>query len=126
MFDLKRYQGRWFELGKYAFSYETGCENAVADYSLGLDDEGDVIMNVVNTCYIDRKPARASRGIAWQPKNLEGTKKFKIIFETGPNSFEDSLVSDYWVLDTDYETYAFVGGPSPDVFWMLSRTPQVS
>lgn len=122
-FDPKKYQGKWYELGKYPVKYEpVPCAYSIAEYRYNA--EGNYI-NVLNTCY-NRKyePIVSITGIA-KPENEEG--QFLIKFY--PESFAPYPVSPipqpYNVLWTDYDNFAFVGG-DPSSYYILSRKPFLS
>ena len=44
--DLKRYQGKWFELARLPMRYQTGCEQSEAHYNL----KPDGTFGVLNRC----------------------------------------------------------------------------
>lgn len=114
--DLKRYQGRWYEIARLPMWWQRNCASDVtATYS--LKENGDV--RVVNTC----------REASGKVKKSEGTAKLED--EKGPSSklkvtFFWPFYGKYWVIDLDPEyRWAVVGGPSREYLWVLSRTPSM-
>ncbi len=107
--DIQRYLGTWHEIAAIPQSFQEGCEDTKANYS--LNRAGDV--RVVNTCTVDGKPKRA-RGKAWIVDNVTNAK-LKV-------QFFWPFKGDYWIieLDEDYR-YAVVGEPDRDYLWILSR-----
>lgn len=112
--DVARYMGRWFEIAKYPNSFESGCLNVTADYT--LKDDGTV--RVVNTC-------RSADGLT-ETNRIEG---FATVADTATNAkltvyFFFPFGAPYWIieLDENYQ-YAVVGDPSRSFLWILSRTP---
>lgn len=111
--QLDRYAGRWYEIAKYPTSFQRGCDNVTAEYT--LRDDGRV--TVVNRCIEERDRS--------QTRSIEGTAR---VVDTETNAklavgfglFEGS----YWIimLGKEYE-YAVVGEPSRRFLWILSRTP---
>lgn len=118
-FFPEKYQGRWYEIGKYYLIYEEGCTGATADYRL-VDDQ---TIRLVNTCLEDGQPIRKDFGTA-KLTNFPG--QFILSFDRfrGDPSF-DSI---YRVLWTDYENYAFVGDrdESEENYFILSRDPKLN
>ena len=121
-FSPEKYQGRWYEIGKYPFYFEQDCSSATADYIYRPDSK---IIDVTNTCYDETgQPIKADHAVAWPNPEYKSTPNsafFRIRFDKYPQ-FE----SDYIVLDTDYNSYALVGSINKTTYWVLSRTPQVS
>jgi apolipoprotein D and lipocalin family protein len=107
--DLDRYLGTWHEIARYEHSFEVGCENVSATYSL-REDGG---IQVLNQCTKEGKQTKAT-GIAYATD--ASNSKLKV-------SFFRPFYGKYWIvmLDSDY-TYAVIGEPSRKYFWILSRT----
>ena len=114
--NLKQYMGKWYEIAKYSFKYQTDCESATANYTYN-DADGSV--KVVNKCYVNNQSIRTREARAWVP-DLSDKGKLKILFSGFPNDG----VGDYWVHYYDGEN-AVVGGPSGQFLWWLSRNPTV-
>ncbi len=118
-FDLERYDGRWFEIGNYPNTFQQGCSETTATYT--IRDNGEV--GVLNSCTVDGAPNLAE-GVA-RPVDLDRGQLEVSFF--GP------FFGDYWIVElgeddadagADY-TYAVVTSPSRDYLWILSRTPQL-
>lgn len=114
--DLTKYAGRWYEIARFPNSFEKGCANVTADYSLRAD--GDV--TVLNTCDKNGEVTTAE-GIATSvsPDNDKLSVDFVpwVPFTNG----------DYWILDvTDDYSVAVVGAPAGTTGWILARSPELS
>ena len=115
-FDVRRYMGRWYEIGKIPFVWEVGCAYATADYSW---DEERQLINVKNTCLDENKNVKhVNIGVARIPDPSDPSK-LKVKFEENP------IEGDYFLNFTDYTQYAIVGSPTKSYVWILSRTPTV-
>ncbi len=112
--DLSRYLGLWFEIGRYANSFQKGCLESTATYSIRPD--GDI--DVLNSCHNEEDGRlREAHGRAWVVDSSNARLKV---------SFFWPFRGDYWIIDLgkDYE-YAVVGTPDRKYLWILSRTPQM-
>ncbi len=111
--DLKRYTGRWYEIARYEHSFEKGCQDVTATYS--IDEAGDI--RVINRCRLEDGSINIAKGIAYSTD--QSNSKLKV-------SFFRPFYGDYWILllDEDYE-YALVGEPTREYLWILSRTPKM-
>lgn len=112
--DLSRYMGRWHEIARYTHSFEKGCRDVTADYSLRPDGK----VGVVNTCVKGEPPkTKVARATGWSahPTN----SRLKVVFFW-------PFRGDYWIvgLDPDYR-WAMVGSPRKDYFWLLAREPKL-
>jgi len=113
--DLERYAGRWYEIASLPVRQQRGCSCTTAEYS--LVEEG--VIRVVNTC---------RRGPQGEFDSAEG-KAFVVPESNNAKlrvQFFWPFRGDYWVLQlaADY-SYAVVGVPSREYFWILSRTPSM-
>ena len=114
-FDLLRYQGTWYEIGKYPMPFEFGCSGAMAQYKFNPERNG---IEVLNTCLVDGLPSRQDTGFA-TVTDISG--EFLLKFDRVP------FTSIYRVLETDYDHYSFVGkNTSPRYYYILSRNPKVT
>jgi len=113
-FDPTRYQGRWYEIGKYPSIYEIECTGAIADYIFDPQRKG---IEVTNTCLVNDKPLKQNHGFA---AVTDTPGHLLLQFEQG------GPASIYKVLETDYEKYAFVGDLSQGYFYILTRKPQTT
>ncbi|XP_047033930.1 uncharacterized protein LOC124640271 isoform X1 [Helicoverpa zea] len=120
-FDVSRYQGLWHDIESYPVPFQDGdCPNAFyAPY-----DSSSV--TVTNTHVVNQK-LDVITGLATAP--ADGSAKLKVTFNIQNNQF----TSDYWVLDTDYDSYALVyscTNVNADYMtvssWKLSRTKSLS
>jgi apolipoprotein D and lipocalin family protein len=122
-FDPQRYQGTWYEVGKYPMFYDKFAPVAYSTADYRYNQPGNYI-NILNTGYgSDDVPILSITGIG-KPQNDKGD--FLISFY--PESFAPFPVAPfpapYNVLWTDYDNFAFVG----DFFsyYILSRRPNIN
>ena len=112
--EVARYLGTWYEIASYPQSFQKGCSNTTAAYTLREDG----MIEVVNRCTRKDKE-REARGRARVVDAAEPSKLQVSFF--GP------FWGDYWVIDLGQSyAYAVVGHPSRDYLWILSRTPSMS
>jgi len=110
--DINRYLGTWHEIARYEHSFEKGCSNVNATYS--LKDDGKI--KVVNRCL---KNGKVDEAIGKAYAVDETNSKLKV-------SFFGPFYGNYWILMLDKEyTYAVIGDPSREYLWILSRTPKL-
>lgn len=113
--DLNRYVGLWYEIGRYPNSFQNGCLDSTAMYTIRPDGE----MEVLNSCR-DEKDGRLreAKGRAWVVDE-NSNARLKV-------SFFWPFRGDYWIIDLgrEYE-YAVVGTPNRRYLWILSRTPEM-
>ena len=111
--DLARYTGTWYEIARYPNSFQKGCRDTTAVYTLRPDGE----ITVINRCLkgADGEIAEA-RGRAWLAGPPD-TSRLKVTFFW-------PFRGDYWIIDLgeNYE-YAVVGTPDREYLWILGRTP---
>ena len=124
-FNPLAYQGRWYEITKYPFPFESDCDAATADYIYRQP-----YLQVVNTCYSNGQPIRQDIGIA-TPKEKPGVLSLSFDYELlfgqqSQGSSIPSFPSSYIVLWTDYTNWSFVGSANKMFFWVLSRKPSVT
>lgn len=113
-FDIKQYEGTWYEIVRKDHSFERGLQQVTATYTLREDGQVDVV----------------NRGFNTETQNFEealGNARFAGANDEGflEVSFFGPFYSAYiiWYLD-DYQT-ALISGPDRDFFWILSRTPSL-
>lgn len=108
----QEYQGKWYEIARYPFSFEKGCSEVTATYTYHPEKKA---MRVENTCCVDESRYKTSRGWAYpaEPKGVFGV------------SFFPGIYGNYTVVYRDPET-SIVSNPDKRYLWILSRTPKVS
>lgn len=111
--DIDRYLGTWYEIARYPHSFEEGCSNVSATYS--LKDDGKI--NVLNKCTLEDGTKKEATGVAYASD--ESNAKLRV-------SFFRPFYGNYWIimLDENY-SYALVGEPSREYLWILSRTKTI-
>ncbi|POA17992.1 lipocalin [Pseudomonas sp. FW300-N1A1] len=121
--NLKRYQGKWYELARMPMYFQRNCAQSEAHYALKPD--GD--MDVLNRCLTPEWTWEEVRGTA-TPQVPGKADKLWVNFDNWftrllPGGFK----GDYWVLyvSDDYQT-AIVGNPDRRYLWLLSRKPEVN
>jgi apolipoprotein D and lipocalin family protein len=114
--DLKRYQGKWYEVARLPLSWEKKCASDVtATYTLRADGKVDVL----NECRKFDGTMTRSHGTARVASKDGSNSRLKVTF-FWPFS------GDYWILDLDSEyRWALVGTPNRKHLWVLSRTPSL-
>lgn len=110
--DIPRYMGVWHEIARYPNSFQEGCVDSQATYS--LNEDGTV--KVVNECTL---PAKGG-------KKEVATGKAKVV-DPATNaklkvSFFWPFYGNYWIVELgkDYE-YVVVSEPSRKYLWILAR-----
>lgn len=108
--DVKRYEGKWYEIASFPFSFQNGCTCTTAEYRLREDG----VLSVINTCNKEGEISQAD-GKAFV---VEGSNNAKLRVQ-----FFWPFRGDYWVIDlADDYSYAVVGVPNRKYCWILSRT----
>lgn len=115
--DLKKYEGKWYEIASYPQKFQKGCHCTTAEYT--LSDKGYVVVeNRCNKGSIHGKPSYI-KGKAFVDKN-SGNAKLKV-------QFFWPFKGKYWIIDlADDYSYAVVSHPNRKYLWILSRTPQMN
>lgn len=116
--DLTRYAGLWHEIARYPNSFEEGCTQTTAEYTLREDDK----VSVVNTCVLeDSGKVNRAEGVATP---VEGSNNSKLKVKFAPQ-WVPFASGDYWVLhlEPDYSA-ALVGSPDGKYLWILAREEQ--
>jgi apolipoprotein D and lipocalin family protein len=110
--DLKRYQGKWYEIARLPNFFERKLKCASATYTL-RDDGKITVLNAGN--YISNpQKSTSSTGVAWVPdKNSPAKLKVQFFWP---------FSGDYWImyLENDYK-YVLVGDPDQKYLWILAR-----
>ena len=114
-FDLKKYEGKWYEVARLDHSFERGLDQVSAEYTILKDGS----VSVLNKGYSEEKKKwKEAKGKAKFVK--EKDKGFLKVSFFGP--FYGSYV--IFGLDADYK-HAYVCGPNTSYLWLLSRTKTV-
>ncbi len=114
--DLKRYQGRWFEIARLPNRFQKKCAGDVtATYTL----RGNQKIRVLNTCRESNGRISKASGTARLRDGNGPAAKLKV-------TFFGSFSGDYWIIDLDHDYgWAVVGTPNRKYLWILSRTPDL-
>nr|QNT08914.1 polycalin [Spodoptera littoralis] len=96
-FELEKYLGVWYDIQSYPGDFQDGTCNT-AEYSPGNNG-----IHVYNTQVIDQSLVSISGNAVLEPSN-DGSAKLKVTF----NVAGTDVTTDYWVLSTNYESYALV------------------
>lgn len=118
--DIKRYQGRWYEIARVPNRFQEKCiGNVTANYA--LLDNGQV--EVINTCLKKNGETEVAEGRG-KVKDKTTQAKLKVSFFDVFNRYIFAFAGDYWVINLDQNYgWAVVGTPDRDYGWILSRTP---
>ncbi|MCG8296220.1 MULTISPECIES: lipocalin family protein [Pseudomonas] len=120
--DLKRYQGKWFELARLPMKYQDGCAQSEAHYNLKPDGS----VGVLNRCRTMGDEWLRAEGHA-TPQQPGHTDKLWVEFDNWFTRLVPGVAKGaYWILYVDdrYRT-AIVGSPDRKYLWILSRTPSL-
>ncbi|KJK19924.1 lipocalin family protein [Pseudomonas sp. NPDC087612] len=120
--DLKRYQGKWYELARLPMFFQRDCAQSEAHYNLKPD--GNV--GVLNRCQTLQGEWQEASGTA--TAQVPGkTDKLWVEFDNWFSTLLPGVAKgNYWILyvDDKYQT-ALVGNPDRKYLWILSRTPTI-
>lgn len=115
--DLERYQGLWYEIGRFPNEFQIGCKGTTARYTI-LDEKR---VKVENTCQREKRKAKASRGTALIV-DKETNSKLKVSFVPFLQRW-GLFAGPYWILKLDENyNHVLVGSPDRDYLWILART----
>lgn len=115
--DLKRYEGRWFEIAKYPNWFQRSCVSDTSAQYTGLPDGS---IQVINRCKKADGTFREANAIATVVPG-SGNAKLKVRFGKSP------IAGDYWIIGLDEKNYswALVGHPWRQFLWILAREPRM-
>ena len=131
--DLKRFQGRWYQIAYYPNTFQKQCvANTTADYRLLMTGQ----VEVINQCSTaDGGISKVTGAARVKPPKLLGvpvakgtdTAKLEVRFAPSFLAWLNAVWAPYWViqLPSDYR-YAVVGEPGREYLWILSRTPTLA
>jgi len=113
-FQPERYLGQWYEIARFNHIFERGMDHVTATYTT-RDDGG---LDVLNRGFkVEKNQWDQRQGVAYFV-GTNTTATLKVAFFGG-------IYSGYNVIDTDYETYSLVCGPTREYLWILARTPTI-
>lgn len=117
--DISRYAGQWYEIARLPMSFQDKCTGDItAAYTLREDE----LIGVRNACRTADGETSVAEGVARQVKGHPG--RLEVRFAPDWLSWMPFLWADYWVIDLDPGyTWAVIGEPGRDYFWILSREP---
>lgn len=121
-FELDKYLGKWYEVERYFAWFEFGGRCVTANYSLGENDSVKIVNSQISLL---TGAATSIEGIA-RLIGKSDDPKLSVNFPSLPLPFD----APYWVLDSDYTTYAVVWScTNLGVFnvrnvWILTREPR--
>ncbi|ROT67942.1 Apolipoprotein D [Penaeus vannamei] len=112
-FDLNSYLGKWYEIEKYFAIFELGGKCITAEYSL-LPSGNIKVVNSQANAVTGKATSIEGQAVLADPASVGGA----------PSGGDGN----YWVLDTDYTSYAIVWSCSFDIklmnaqiLWILMR-----
>ena len=113
--DLSKYAGSWYEIERIPNSFQGELSNVRATYSARSDGN----ITVYNEGTFPSGSSSNITGVAIPPSLPKAILKV---------SFFPVFFSDYYVigLDTTNYSHAMVGGPVPEILWILSRESTLS
>ncbi|XP_050088551.1 apolipoprotein D-like [Anopheles aquasalis] len=126
-FNVDAYLGKWYELQRYESEFELNYDCIQVRY--GLNDDGSVsVSNSGYNLFNSSTTNALGRAVLSFPDEEILQGKLNVSFFGAPNDR-----SNYWVLDTDYDTYSLVWSCQPlederseESFWLMSRTPTLT
>ena len=114
--DLKRFQGKWYEVAKLPRPTQADCYGTIALYTL----TSNTTMGLVHQCNLGSLtgPLRESQANGKLNDPAE-TAKLSVDFGGG-------FYGDYWIIDLgEHYEFAVVGHPTRQYLWIISRTPKL-
>jgi apolipoprotein D and lipocalin family protein len=131
--DLKRYQGRWYQIAYYPNAFQKQCVgNTTADYRLLMTGQ----IEVTNRCSTaDGSVSQVVGAARLKPPKFLGvpvargtdTAKLEVRFAPSFLAWLNAVWAPYWVIQlADDYRYVVVGEPQREYLWILSRTPELS
>ncbi|CAH1400707.1 unnamed protein product [Nezara viridula] len=116
-FDSQRYMGKWYEAERYFSVFEFGGKCVQSNYTDGIDNN----INIISKQTSSLTGAKSTVNGAVKKNNSGNSAQMHMTFPYLP------VDAPYWVLETDYDTYAVVwsctnfGLFSARNAWILTR-----
>jgi apolipoprotein D and lipocalin family protein len=119
--DISRYAGQWHEIAHLPNAFQDDCiSDVTARYTLRQDGH----LGVRNACTDDKGAQLVADGEARPVEDHPG--QLEVRFAPKWLSWLPLVWADYWVIDLDPDyTWAVVGEPGRDYFWILARDPSM-
>ena len=112
--DLRKFEGVWYEIAHNPWFPENNCFATIAHYKLLKGEE----IEVTNICRKHGFEGEISKitGKAWLlDSNIKAKWEVQFIWP---------FTLDYWVIELEKNyTYAVIGEPDKENFWVLNRQP---
>jgi len=114
--ELKRFQGRWYEIAKLPRPTQADCHGTIAVYT----QTSSTTMNLVHQCNLGSLSGPLHESAA------DGVVNDPSVASKLSVNFGGGFYGDYWIIDLgeNYE-YAVVGHPTRQFLWIISRTPSI-
>lgn len=114
-FDVKAYEGKWFEIARFDFKHEKDLKNVTANYTLNGDGSIQVVNKGYN--YVKNKWEESKGKAKFNGSDKEGALKV---------SFFRPFYGGYNVVDMEpaYEN-VLIFGENTDYIWILSRNKSI-
>lgn len=117
--DLKRYQGRWYNIAREPAWFQNECERSTATYTVRANGT----VGVWNECVTHEGKTKRITGTATA---VDGSNS-KLVVKFDNFAGKVGLAKgDYWILylDPGYQTVV-VGTPNRKYLWILAREPKL-
>ncbi|SEK81081.1 apolipoprotein D and lipocalin family protein [Pseudoxanthomonas sp. GM95] len=119
--DISRYAGQWHEIAHLPNRFQEDC---AGDITAGYTLRGDGHVGVRNACTDKTGAQIVAEGEARPVKGHPG--QLEVRFAPKWLAWLPLVWADYWVIDLDPDyTWAVVGEPGREYFWILSREPSM-
>ena len=112
--DLRKFEGVWYEIAHNPWFPENNCFATIAHYKL-LEGEEIEVTNICRKHGFEGEISKIT-GKAWLlDSNIKSKWEVQFIWP---------FTLDYWVIELEKNyTYAVIGEPDKENFWILSRKP---